>query len=494
MNEPDRRNPSRLELLVGLALFDAGRVSSAEVRSYRQLGRRLDEQEAGGGTEIRRIRTWYKAFMPDDARNAARRIEALLRLAAVVMAALAVSAGLGAAAWLFRYDGTVPINVLPVLAVFGLLPLLILLFSVGYALWPKKGSRHIPILLWWIERPAQSIIQKAAQDLPASVRQQLTENWLVHFAPAGNYLRKNLQLAGVLYIVAALGWILSQVAFTDLAFAWSSTLEVSGETIYAITNTISAPWRSMVPAAVVDAATVEATRFYRADSIGYQAVSSGQWWKFIIMAMLFYGLLPRVLAWFFFRWWFRITADTATVSSDSSREILGFMEQSLVTVGKHDGNRQVEPVGPAIGDKIAPSAKCIVLTWGLDVTDESGVRNVLSRQVVGMHGIGGLRSLDHDQKAVTDAARASIKHGNCDILILAPLWEAPRLHFEKRMALLEREAPKSRIIILPVIEEDQGRTEADEATWRKRVDDMNLRFGSKRLVFDSRNVIESHRI
>ncbi len=496
MKESRHRKTSALEMLIGLALFDPGRSDSDEIRRYRELGQRLERAETGkrtgvgGDPDAGKIRAWYQAFMPEDIRKPASRVEALLRLASIIAVVLAFFTGAGAAAYFFRYDGTVPINVLPVLVIFALLPLTFFLFSVGYGLWPRRGSGQIPLLLWWMEWPVRSALQKAGHDIPENLRRQLSENWLVHSTPAGHYLRKNLQMAGVFYIFGALLWMVFHVVTTDLAFAWSSTLEMRADTLHAITRTISAPWRELVPSAAVDPATVEATRFYRADGSGFQAISSGRWWPFILMSMVVYGLLPRLLAWAIYTWRFHKTAHAAIASSDSGREILGFMEEALVTVSKDDRNRQVDPAGPASGQHVAPTGKCVALAWGLDDVEAAEIRNVLNRQVLAVEKFGGLQSLEDDRRRLSHAARSSMGNGHCDILILVPFWEAPRLHFEKRLDMLARETPKSRIIILPVAGDPSGRSGADEATWRKRVDEMNLRYGSKRVFLDVRNVID----
>ena len=526
MNDSGRNTSPRLEVLIGLSLFDPGQVSREEVRTYRQFAMRHDRPGGVSALSRRhpdatRLHQWYKAFMPADIKKKASRIAALLSFATVVAGVLAFAAGAGAAGYFFRYDGTAPINVLPVLVIFALLPVVLLLFSVGYALWPRRGSGRIPMIFWWMQWALRPLFRKAEKEVPEGIRHDLSESWLVHSVPAGHYLRRNLQMAGIAYIIGALLWVLFHVTTTDLAFAWSSTLEVRGETLHTITRTISAPWRDLVPAAVVDAETVEATRFYRADGSDYRAEASGRWWPFIFMSMMVYGFLPRLLASLCYHWRFRKTVDNAMVASDSGREILGFMEEALISVNSDDRNRSGSAAGSAAELPVRNTEKCAVLAWGLGDAGIAGIRNVLNREILSRASLSGMHSMAEDRKSIAQTARASLENGHCDILVLVPLWEPPRLHFEKKLELLMQEAVKSRVVVIPVADkedlqgekghvekghvekgqgetgqgekgrEETGREETGHVTWRKRVDEINLKLGGKRVFYDSRNVIAS---
>jgi len=496
MTDSGRNKSTRLEVLIGLSLFDPGQVSREEARAYRQFAMR--QKNAGGISrltgrqpEAKKLHGWYDTFMPVDIKKSATRIAALLTFATVVAGVLALAAGAGAAGFFFRYDGTAPINVLPVLAIFALLPVVLLLFSVGYALWPRRGSGQIPIFFWWMQYALRPLIRKAGKEGPEGVCRNISESWLVHSTPAGHYLRRNLQLAGMAYIIGALMWVLFHVATTDLAFAWSSTLELRGETLYTVTRTISAPWRDLVPAAVVDAETVEATRFYRADRSDFPAAASGRWWPFVFMSMMVYGFLPRLPAFLFFHWRFRKTVDTAVVTSDSGREVLGLMEESLVSVSSDDRNRAVVAAASDMEPPVTTSGKCVVLTWGFGEIDTPGIRDVINREILSTAFLSGLHSMAEDRKSIAQTARASFENGHCDILVLVPLWEPPRLHFEKKLELLLQEAVKSRVFVIPVADNQDQNEENGHITWRKRVDEINLKLGGKRVFYDSRNVIES---
>jgi hypothetical protein len=93
------------------------------------------------------------------------------------------------------------------------------------------------------------------------------------------------------------------LVLTDLAFGWSSTLEVTSQAVHQATRLISYPWHALWPEAVPSATLIEQTRFFRVE--GDHAVIGeiqGGWWPFLLMNLLVYVLLPRVLSFAWAEW------------------------------------------------------------------------------------------------------------------------------------------------------------------------------------------------
>lgn len=87
------------------------------------------------------------------------------------------------------------------------------------------------------------------------------------------------------------------LALTDLAFGWSSTLEITSDGVYRLTQALALPWRSLWPDAAPTLQLIEQTRFFRIED--QNPVSGGlygEWWRFLLMNLLLYVLLPRLLS------------------------------------------------------------------------------------------------------------------------------------------------------------------------------------------------------
>lgn len=90
---------------------------------------------------------------------------------------------------------------------------------------------------------------------------------------------------------------------TDLAFGWSSTLDISTENVYSLSQLLAWPWQSLWPQAVPSFQLVEESRFFHSQLPQGEAGNTyGQWWRFLLMNLLTYTLLPRLLSYVFYRW------------------------------------------------------------------------------------------------------------------------------------------------------------------------------------------------
>ncbi|MCG8428680.1 MAG: DUF2868 domain-containing protein, partial [Chromatiales bacterium] len=125
--------------------------------------------------------------------------------------------------------------------------------------------------------------------------------------PQGNFrallkpLMKSTVLAlgqqlSLLFTIGMLLAFLLYLSVTDLAFGWSSTLDLTSAWIHRITSILAWPWQQLWPAASPSLELIEQTHYYRAaPAAAEQPALLGQWWPFLLMCLLTYVLLPRVI-------------------------------------------------------------------------------------------------------------------------------------------------------------------------------------------------------
>ncbi len=90
---------------------------------------------------------------------------------------------------------------------------------------------------------------------------------------------------------------------TDLAFGWSSTLEINATALHALTSTLSLPWQFLWPEAVPSLELVQQSRYFRAAPAAAAVVTElGQWWRFLLLCLLVYVWLPRLVSFAWQRW------------------------------------------------------------------------------------------------------------------------------------------------------------------------------------------------
>jgi hypothetical protein len=107
------------------------------------------------------------------------------------------------------------------------------------------------------------------------------------------------QLFGVCFNLGVLATLLLQVALSDVAFGWQSTLRTSPAEAFQIASAIAAPWSALPnPHPTFD--QVVASRFaYSAGIKPLSPAAMASWWPFLCYAVAIYGLLVRslLLAW-----------------------------------------------------------------------------------------------------------------------------------------------------------------------------------------------------
>ncbi len=207
---------------------------------------------------------------------------------------------LGAAVALavLQFTGDHPINVLVVLGVFVFLQWVNLLGTLIALVWSRSSPGflgHFPLSAF-IRRLIVRMVgsEDAGRFLARRSLYAGVERWVLFRA---------LQVGAVAFNLGAIATFIAAVSFTDLAFAWSTTLQVGAEGLQRFCEGLAAPWRLWLPDAVPTLDLVHATQYYRLDAAYVNAPAgarvqdaavAGGWWPFLLMCLLVYGLLPRL--------------------------------------------------------------------------------------------------------------------------------------------------------------------------------------------------------
>ena len=142
------------------------------------------------------------------------------------------------------------------LSVFVLLPLVFLLFLGMRAVLGKlipllcgRPGLQPSLSLWFAALMA--LLQRL---LPQQYREavQLTlGRSSAHYRLYGRVHRWSLltwsQLFALGFMLSAIAWFVFRLSTTDMAFVWSTTLDIEPQTLAAITNTLALPWTSLAP-------------------------------------------------------------------------------------------------------------------------------------------------------------------------------------------------------------------------------------------------------
>jgi hypothetical protein len=428
-------------------------------------------------TDLNRVRTWWDAMAPTRATGASLdRGRHLIGFAMIVMGALA---GVGLAAAALRYDGTYPVNAITVFSLLVGTQLLLIVITILLLPHNVPGLRIVQRFLAQAN-PAAVVAalyrRLAVSQLPESAQALFT--WHIGRAAAGRFAKWQLlhwsQGAAIAFNVAALATALALVTFTDLAFGWSTTLQLSGDELARWIGVIVAPWAKLVPAAVPDAAMIEASRFFRlersAATLGAPESYTG-WWPFLMVAMIVYGLVPRIVLWIFAG--LRLRAATRALLLEDAR-VTALLDRiaspALATAALTDEHPHRVDAAPQRRHRLDAQAPTAALIWS-EAIDKTRARERAHRLLAveltaEPLAAGGGASIAEDAAVIDSLVDTAPRQ----VVVFVRAYEPPLLEFMDTLTRLrQRLGQDVSIIVHPVPEPGTELAPADVETWHRSI-------------------------
>jgi hypothetical protein len=429
----------------------------------------------------------------------------IIRLITLILFFLGATAGWITALGVFAYDGTQPVNVVNVLAVFVGLQILLLLASAIIAL-PRNLLRFIPGA-----RPLQDLFSVLSPGRLVSIITRFLppEHRLALEAALGRQKAHHiiygrvrkwliLQLSQVFAVAFNLGALMSclyLVTLSDLAFGWSTTLEFEAERFHWLVQQLAWPWRDWLEGAVPSLELINTSRFYRLNegilpnAIKLEDVSMlGEWWPFLFLGIIFYGLLPRLVTLAFAHWRLKTVLDSAFIHAPSALQVLDRMNHAVVETGAVEPEARAGLIPEAIqsvySDNFA-GAKGYLINWAGVNTDESHLGNALRRamavEINHVLHAGGKNSIEQDQRIIDELRTVPDEPA---IIVVVKSWEPPILDFLDFLESLRAAlGPERLITIIPVsLSHKHELIPADPSDldiWRKKLQSL----GDPRVIF-----------
>ncbi|HEY6100238.1 MAG TPA: DUF2868 domain-containing protein, partial [Anaeromyxobacter sp.] len=287
-----------------------------------------------------------------------------------------------------------------------------------------------------------------------------------------------VQSFAVAFNVGVLLATVRQVVFSDVAFAWSTTLlRLDTDAFHALVRGLAAPWASLWPDAVPSRALVAATRYSHLEGAYFEAGAGraadpalvGAWWPFLVAAVTAYGLLPRAAmlavararaAWLLAR----LPLDDAEVRG-LLRRIAAPAVQTGATSAEAPAPADPIPLLPAGAPGAAPVGRSALVLWR-DVPHAPAVDEAVARRtgarIGAVYAAGGR---DAGEESV-DWARAA--EGLDSVVVLAEAWEAPdRGALRLLRRLREALGPRRRVVVLLAGSGPGAPAASDVRTWRE---------------------------
>jgi hypothetical protein len=396
----------------------------------------------------------------------------------MVIAGLA--SGWGLASAVLYYTGDAPINVVNALAVLVFPQLLLLLLWLVAAV-PRKlplfSSLQSALRLLNPGRLAGLL----ARVFPEQRRKSLELLWdsdnALLLAPAARWLFSLWsQLFSFWFNVGLLGAAFYLISFSDLAFAWSTTLNLDNSSFQRMLAALSWPWHSLFPDAVPSPELVDISRYYRLDEgalanapgAAERAARLGGWWPFLVAAVVCYGLLPRLLTLVFSWLRFRHHVARALPRLPGAPELLARMNSPLISTAALRPETAAQfPSGTDSGPSQATAyrLKCAVVDWSGAIESRAPIRTGLQDRGIEplefLHA-GGARSTAEDAATVASLCRRAHE----GVVVIAKAWEPPLLEFLDFLQDIRARCDRRQPVIVVLWGGPAGVSERDREPWQ----------------------------
>lgn len=320
------------------------------------------------------LRGWLesrRSSIASDSRLPGSMAEEVYILLKFLLAIFGLATGCAAGFLYFSYSGETPVNVLPFLVLFVLsqlgLALIVLLRQSIYSLVTRSAPRSVAILF------LSSLTAKGYRRLSKKVRHTMSAehfNTLLAAVGRGRGLRTVhgrifywplfllLQLAGICFNVGLLTATLLKVTVSDIAFGWQSTLQISAQSLHSITRWMSLPWSWFMEEGIgyPTLTDIEGSRIILKEGISHLMTESLiSWWPFLLMSVFTYGLLVRLLFFFYGKYKERQVAAHFEITTPAVSRIIRRMQTPLVTTQAQPELTALEPERTAAAPQAVPA-------------------------------------------------------------------------------------------------------------------------------------------
>ncbi|MEM7291891.1 MAG: DUF2868 domain-containing protein [Pseudomonadota bacterium] len=388
-----------------------------------------------GRTPVSAVLVWWSHVNPATRSRVVNGIAWITR----VLFALGALVGVSLTSFVLAYRGDHPVNLLVLLGLMVGIPTLTLLLSLS-----KGTLRYLNVVPPF--RLSQSTFSHLNRltDLDIDLLRQAKGR----YTTLGYWMLQNaIQMFSIGFFIAASVTFLITIALSDVAFGWSTTLDLDAGWLHAITSFLSWPWQHAWAEASPSLSLIEESQFYRLGEVSDPA-RLGQWWPFIIMVIALWGLLPRIV---FKALCTIIVRRHLKATLLNHPEVTALIDRLTSPLVQHTH----DPLGtaPDFPDPVSANtessdlAHSVTLSW--NNADSSDLQ------------ISALKRVDDIADAVAD--------DTTHLIIKTKGWEPPLLEFNDFLAAIRHQYPAVTIVVDPLGMEKTPLSDTDLNTWRATI-------------------------
>jgi hypothetical protein len=321
---------------------------------------------------------------------------------------------------LLSYSGREPVNVIYLLLVMVGLPVLsivLTLLSMYTGNFGAKFFNHFSPL-YYLEKIINFFYFSKKVDLSKFSFSSNLAKWI---------FLDRLQLFSFLFAIGLLVSLVLTVISKDIAFAWSSTLEIDTVAFQQALSHLATPWHALLPTAIPSLELVEVSHYYRLgeklDSNMIQnADKLGAWWKFLAMAMLVYAIALRLLLWIWVHLGLQRTLQKEFFEIVGVEKLLFEFKTPFVSTQAQTIENHLDVLeSKASAESDLALEYNAILGWNYSEPNLHLIVDAFGVTAASLKIVGGKNTFNEDQAVIGEVEQG--------VLVYVKAWEPPTMDF-----------------------------------------------------------------
>jgi hypothetical protein len=332
------------------------------------------------------------------------------------------------------------VNVIYFIAIVVFFPLLTMLLIL-LAMVKASSSQNILIHLspaFWMEKILSLMPDKVEEKIKTFQINPLLANWIII---------KRSQIIVLFFSFGVLLALLGVIVTKDIAFAWSTTLDISPQALHDFLYTLAFPWREAIPSAVPSLELIEQSQYFRLgeklnEKMIAHASQLGEWWKFLAFSTLFYAIFLRIIMFFLVSYGFNQAMKRSLLTLKGTTKLLREINEPIIsTHGSKKENTFIpnEESYTQTVNRLDASYDCI---HGWAIPHNKLLLLGDSMQVIAPNyfAVGGTNSFEEDTEVIS--------RSQGEVLLFVKAWEPPTMDFVDYLGDLTGKVDK--VVVMPV--------------------------------------------
>ncbi len=368
---------------------------------------------------------------------------------------------------LLSYNGQAPVNIIYYLLIAMVLPIFSMSVSLFTMFSHGRVANFFTMLfpLHWIEKILIHIpFRKKIENFKPPFSFEFSK-WM---------FIERIHLFSLLFSIGLLLSLVLMVVATDIAFGWSTTLQISADSFHSFISSIAILWRDMFPSAVPSLELVELSHYFRLGekldiSMVHNADKLGAWWKFLAMTTVIYAIGLRFIFLIFSKDMLQKQLEREFLLLDGVKGILRefhtpFVSTQAPKAEKHlkIEEKKEKKTTITIDEKLYES----ILGWNFSADEIALANDSRGIKALTIWAVGGSNTYAQDLQI--------IKNMSGIVFLYVKSWEPPTMDFIDLLEMLieNKKVKKIQIYPLGTIGKHYKNNDSDVDVWIKKIDSV----------------------